>query len=148
MHSRPCASVLLLGVTIGSAGAVVTSCERVEPGLTRTSEQPDSVALRFANALANRDYAAAHALTSRDYRQRTSVEELRAAFEAVVPPDVGPLGPVEMGLTMESWPDKQPADLKWMYVSIGGQVFSEAVVVVASGEDGEVRVRPVQFGRP
>jgi hypothetical protein len=49
---------------------------------------------------------------------------------------------------MTSWPDKQPADLGWAYVSIGGDVYSEAVTVVVTSEEGTPRVRAVEFGRP
>jgi hypothetical protein len=49
---------------------------------------------------------------------------------------------------MTSWPGKQPADLGWAFVSIGGDVYSEAVIVVVTSENGEARIREVEFGRP
>ena len=106
------------------------------------------VALAFTQALARRDYAAAHAMTSRRYRQQTSVEQLRAAFEAIVPTDWKTVGPIEVGTTMTQWPGKEPGDAGWAYVSIGADVYSEAVTVVVTLEDDELRVRSVEFGRP
>ena len=58
------------------------------------------VALDFTNALATRDYRAAYALTSNEYRDSTSVEAMQAAFEAIVPNDWKTIGPVEVGGTM------------------------------------------------
>jgi hypothetical protein len=49
---------------------------------------------------------------------------------------------------MESWPGKEPSDVGWVYVGIGGDVYSEAVTVVVTLEDGELKVRTVEYGRP
>lgn len=108
------------------------------------------VALAFTEALAARDYSAAYALTSRTYRDRTSVKALQDAFEAIVPPDWGTVGPIDIGLAMEDWPGREPSDVGWAYVSIGGDVYSEAVTVVAAREEEEkeLKVRTVEFGRP
>ncbi|HET7696098.1 MAG TPA: hypothetical protein VFK57_10350 [Vicinamibacterales bacterium] len=106
------------------------------------------VALRFARALTDRDYAAAYEMTSRDYRRGVTLEAMRTAFESMVPAEFGAIGSVEAGLTMDSWPDKQPADAGWVYVSIAGDVYSEAVTVVVTREDGALKVRAVEFGRP
>jgi hypothetical protein len=73
---------------------------------------------------------------------------MRSAFEDIVPPSWDPAGPIELGLTQTSWPDKQPGDVGWAYVSIGGKVYSEAVVVIVATEDKHLRVRAVEFGRP
>jgi hypothetical protein len=106
------------------------------------------VAVTFTKALVSRDYAAAYELTSKEYRDSTSLEAMQAAFEAIVPDDWKTVGPVEVGETMEAWPGKKPLDVGWAYVSIGGDVYSEAVTVVITSEGGELRVRTVEFGRP
>lgn len=106
------------------------------------------VALQFAKLLAQRDYAAAYTMTSRDYRRRMTVEQLRKAFEQIVPPDWGPIEPIEVGETMTRWPGKQAADIGWAYVSLGGNVYSEAIIVIVTVENGESKIREVEFGRP
>ena len=106
------------------------------------------VAVAFVTALTKRDYAGAYGMTTRDYRNRVSFEAMQAAFEGIVPPDFGPIGSVESGLAMDTWPDKQPADQGWVYVSVGGDVFSEAVNVVVATEDRAMKVRDAEFGRP
>lgn len=107
-----------------------------------------NVALQFAKLLAQRDYAAAYTMTSRDYRRRMTVEQLHGAFEKIVPADWGPIAPIEVGTTMTRWPDKQAADIGWAYVSLGGNLYSEAIVVIVTTENGESKIREVEFGRP
>ena len=106
------------------------------------------VALALTGALAARDYHAAYALTSRAYRESTTVHDLQAAFEAIVPIDWGAVGPIDVGETLDDWPGREPSDAGWVYVSVGGDVYSEAVIVVVTREDGELRVRGAEFGRP
>ncbi len=106
------------------------------------------VGLKFATALAGRDYSTAYAMTSSDYQRSTSLDEMRAAFEAIIPPDWQTVGPVEVGQVMETWPTQQPSDVGWVYISIGGDVYSEAVTVVVTREADTLKVRTVEFGRP
>jgi hypothetical protein len=106
------------------------------------------VGLAFVEALATRDYDVAYALTSRDYRDSTSLRALQAAFERIVPVDWKTVGPIVVGQTMEEWPGREPSDVGWAYVSVGGEVYSEAIVVVVTLEEGELKVRAVEFGRP
>lgn len=106
------------------------------------------VALQFTKSLAAGEYSAAYAMTSQEYRERITVDQMRAAFEAIIPSDWGTIGPIEVGETMTSWPSKQPSDLGWAYVSIGGDVYSEAVIIVVTVEHGVPKVREVDFGRP
>lgn len=106
------------------------------------------VALEFAKSLAAREYLKAFAMTSHGYRQKNSVDQLRTGFETIVPTDWGPTDPIEVGQTMTNWSGKQPTDLGWAYVSIGGNVYSEAITVVVTSENGEAKIREVEFGRP
>ena len=87
-------------------------------------------------------------MMSHGYRQKSTVDDLRIGFEAIVPTDWGAIGPIEVGQTMTSWPGKQASDLGWAFVSIGGDVYSEAVIVVVTSENGEAKIREVEFGRP
>jgi len=110
-----------------------------------SNEEAERVALRFTRALCDRDYAGAHAMGTAAYRAGTTVDQLQGDFEAIVPTDWGPFGPIEVvrldlpGVVMP--PGR-------VYVSIGGDVYSEAVVVTVENEGGELRVAAVEFGRP
>jgi hypothetical protein len=131
----PCAVALLL-----------VACSKEEPGVAPGTDFR-KVALEFAQSLAARDYAKAHAMATEAYRKRTSVDQLKAAFEAIVPLDWR-VGQIAVGETMATWPDRQAHDLGWAYVSIGGDTYSEAVTVVVAAENGAARIRHVEFGRP
>jgi hypothetical protein len=130
--------------------AIVTSgCSREEP-TTSSGDTPDyrQVALEFARSLAAREYPKAYAMMSHGYRQSRTVDELRIGFEAIIPRDWGAIGPIEVGQTMTSWSGKEPSDIGWAYVSIGGDVYSEAIIVVVTSERGKAEIRHVEFGRP
>ena len=111
-------------------------------------EEYASVALAFTKALAARDYPGAYGMTSKQFQSGMSMEAMRAAFETIVPTDWKTVGPIDVGITMENWPDRQPSDLGWAYVSVGGDAYSEAVIVVVTREGRDLRVRSVEFGRP
>lgn len=106
------------------------------------------VALEFTKALAARDYSAGYALCSQHLRDTMSLQELTEQFEDIVPSDWGSTDPIDVGETMEEWPGKGPSDLGWAYVSIGGDVYSEALVIIVTEEEGEPKVGSVEFGRP
>jgi hypothetical protein len=144
IHARPLFSVALLATAISFAGCSNEE-SKVEPGSTSDYA---AIALEFAEEMAARQYAKAYAMTTQEYRKGTSVEQLQAAFETIVPIDWGPIGPIEVGETMAVWPGKQPADLGWAYVSIGGEVYSEAITVIVTSEQREARIREVELGRP
>ena len=73
---------------------------------------------------------------------------MQAALKAIVPTDWKTIGPVEVGETMEDRPGRTPSEVGWAYVSVGGDVYSEAVTVVVTLEGDALRVRTVEFGRP
>jgi hypothetical protein len=141
--------------TLSSLGALIAAailiigCSKEEPAMpSRDTANYAQIALEFARTLAARDYPKAYAMMSRGYRQNRTVDQLRIGFEAIVPKDWGTIGPIEVSQTMTSWPAKQPTDVGWAYVSIGGQMYSEAVIVVVTSEHGEAKIREVEFGRP
>jgi hypothetical protein len=107
-----------------------------------------SIGRDFATALARRDYTAAYGMTSSEYQATTSLTGMRAAFEAIVPTDWPTVGPVAVTYTMETWPDKRPSDVGWVYVNIGGDVYSEGVTVIVTREADALLIRSVEFGRP
>jgi len=114
----------------------------------KDAEKYQDVALAFTKALAARDYPAAYALTALEYQNGTSLQAMQAAFERVVPRDWKTVGPVQVGETMPDWPGKTSVDVGWVYLTIGGDTYSEGVTVtVARAVDG-LRVRTAAFGRP
>ena len=134
----------LLAVTIAYVG-----CSKEEPKMSDgNTSYYHQIALEFTKSLAAREYAKAYKMTSHEYRKQTSAEQLQTAFEIIVPIDWGQIGTIEVVQTMTSWPGKRREDLRWVYVSIGGDVYSEAITVVVTSESGEAKIREVEFGRP
>ena len=114
----------------------------------QTTAACKEVALAFTKSLAARDYAGAYDHTAKEYRNGTSLPAMQAAFELVVPTDWTTGGAIEVGETMEAWPGKEPSDVGWVYVSVGGDMYSEAVTVVVAREGDNLRIRTAEFGRP
>ena len=120
--------------------------------MTAEKSQPEQqIALQFAYALAQRDYLLAYDLTTHDYRQQTSIQQMQHAFEHIIPNDWGPMELIEVeSETLEDWPAKQPSDVGWVYISLVGDVYpyGEGLFILISWESGKLGVRDVEFGRP
>lgn len=48
----------------------------------------------------------------------------------------------------EDWPDKKPGDVAWVYVSISGDDFNEAVTVIVAKVGGRLLIREIEWGKP
>lgn len=99
-----------------------------------------TLALEFARALADRDYATALAMCSADLAADLNVDALRREFEEIVPTDWGRIDPIEI---------EDIEDLPFIYVVLGGDVYSEALMIESFAEDdGLLRVDAFELGRP
>ena len=83
-----------------------------------SNEAHQSLALEFARALSERRYVEAHAMCTRDLRSKVSLV------------DIGELSP------------------PYLYVSLGGEVYSEAISIYFSDVDGNLQVDRFELGRP
>lgn len=110
--------------------------------------QARDLALQFGKDLAHRNYNAAYRLASRELRSEMSAEEMQEGFERVVPPDWGETDPVELSKVMHDWTGRRLGDVIWAYVTIYGDVYSEAITFVVTYEDEQLRIRSLEFGRP
>jgi hypothetical protein len=113
-----------------------------------TSATCQAAALSFTRHLVDRAYDQAYAMTTATYRAGVTLERMKEDFEAMIPLDWGAADPIETVQTMDDWPDKRASDRLWVYVSIGGDVYSEGLVAVVACEEDEPRIRAVEFGRP
>lgn len=101
-----------------------------------------TLAVTFARTLAAKDYEQAYGMLSQGARSRITREALRADFEAMIPPEFGEVNLIELLELPEA------AEL-FVYVALGGEVYSEAVMVEAfTAEDGAPKIDRFQFGRP
>jgi len=54
----------------------------------------------------------------------------------------------EVVTEMEEWPGKKDDDIGWIYVSLSGSTFAEAVTVVVKKQNSSMAVRSLEWGRP
>jgi len=108
------------------------------------------VAQDFAQRVADADYAAAHNFLTKTAKQTYSPEGFQRSFERMTAYEPGPIRKVDIDpeFTLEDWPAKQPDDVAFVYVGLFGDDYVEAVSLTVSREDGELRIREVEWGRP
>lgn len=111
---------------------------------------PDAkeTALNFSNVIASRNYSDAYEMTSTSFKEHFSKLKMQEAFEDMVPMDWGDINPIEIGETMTEWPTKESTDIAWVYVILGGDVYSEALTLIVTNENGILKIRDIEFGRP
>jgi hypothetical protein len=108
------------------------------------------VAEQFGHLIAKADYAAAHALLTKEAQKIYSPEDLKAAVEWMTAYAPGPIRQVEVmsDFVLEEWPDKQDGDVAIAYVALTGDGFCEAVTVTLAQEGHNIRIRQLEWGRP
>ena len=105
-------------------------------------QEQKTLALEFARSLAKRDYRRAYNMLSLDAQSQLTEDGLREQFESMIPPDWGDVDPIEL--------EENPAwDEVFLYVVLGGEVYSEAIIVNSFASDNEIpKIDSFQFGRP
>ena len=106
------------------------------------------LALDFARAIASDDAAGAHALLSSHLQSERTPEKLAAEYKEMVAYGSGAPTIIQVMTTMDTWPDKQPSDLEWVYVALANDTYSEAVTVVVAQEQSRLVIRSIEWGRP
>jgi hypothetical protein len=110
------------------------------------------VAVAFATALIEKDFALAESLLAPELRQRLTKAELRKRLDGMFCrygyDDEPQRIDFDERQCMDEWPSKRPTDAGWAYVGILGEEFVEAVTVVIANVDGELLIRDIEWGRP
>ena len=81
-------------------------------------------------------------------QQELTAADLGERFEAMVEYGGSPARVDGFTQTLESWPDKKQDDVGWVYVSISGDDFGEAVTVVVSADNSGMSISSIEWGRP
>ena len=108
-------------------------------------------AVAFSSALSSGDWERAHALVAPAVQAELSPSRLRQEYLRLFPDSAeGPPALVQFDeqFAMDDWPDKQPGDVGWAYVSLCGEHVIEAVTVIVADVGGALRIRSVEWGRP
>lgn len=109
-----------------------------------------SIAEQFGRHIADADYTAAHRLLTKAAQQKYTPEGFKQSFEEMTSYEPGPIHRVGVDpqFVLEDWPAKVAGDIASVYVGLFGEEYVEAVTLVVSREDAEVRVRDIEWGRP
>lgn len=126
--------------------ALSAGCSRKTPNVS--TEDAKQAGIQFTRLLCARDYAAAAAMTAPFSAAQLGSDQLKMSFERMIPLDWKSCEPLEVMQTMSSWPDKKDGDVAWLYISIPGDLYSEAVTVVVADQNGRPKIRSVEWGRP
>ena len=109
------------------------------------------LALKFAGDLKNERFESAHAQLTQANRLMWSSSSLQKQYEEMISYGDGPTLHLNVEVTddMKDWlSEKRKEDLGWVYVSMRGEDFSEAVVLIFTEENGEPKIREIEWGRP
>ena len=124
----------------------VAGCSQQESSMLLKNAK--DTALEFSSLMASRNYSDAYEMTSNSFKDNFTLQELKATFEDMIPIDWGEVSPIEIGETMKEWPAKEMSDIAWVYVVLGGDVYSEALILIVTEENGSTKIRDIEFGRP
>lgn len=109
------------------------------------------VAVAFASALVNADFERARSFLAPALRASLTPRILRknlfGMFEGYA---IGKPKSIHFDdeFVLDTWPDKRPDDIGWVYVGIAGDDFVEAVTVIVANVSGKKLIRNVEWGRP
>ncbi|MBE9203072.1 hypothetical protein IQ218_05865 [Synechocystis salina LEGE 06099] len=111
-----------------------------------------NTAQQFGNYLAQGDYDEAHGLLCPALQQKYSPSTLQADVEAMIDYGSGPIQRAivmaECLLTEWQYPPMEANDLAWVYVSLEGEDFLEAVSVIVHQQEEKLAIRWLEWGRP
>lgn len=124
-------------------------------------QQIRDFALQFTRALVLEQFEFAFTYTGAIYRTYTSPAALEKEYRRIIFSDWGPMTHMEADLDSADVltdsvsistvaPEDQPIDIAYVYVSLAGQhyPYSEALYILVTLEDSQLRVGDVNFGRP
>ncbi|AIE76243.1 hypothetical protein [Synechocystis sp. PCC 6714] len=115
-------------------------------------KQAIQLAQLFGNLLTQTDYTSAYALLSPELQQQYSPQTLRKTVEAMIDYGSGPIRSaivmVDCLLTEWQYPAMEANDVVWLYVSLEGEDFIEAVSLIVQHWEGKLVIRWLEWGRP
>lgn len=116
-------------------------------------QQPhENIALAFAQAMVENQFAEAHQLMSTSAQQTLTVVDLEKKYANMAAYFSQPANHVEVIEALSDWPGKLAGDVAWVYVSIDNGSQAEAVSVtleqVINSAANEILIREIIWGRP
>ena len=106
------------------------------------------VGLSFAKAIVNNEFDNAYSMLSDDLKKVTTANQLKIEFNEMIEYGETPVVVDGHYEEMTDWPAKQAGDIGWLYVSLSGDGFGEAVTLIIKSESGTPKIRDIEWGRP
>lgn len=120
-------------------------------GIIMNLDDIAKLAIEFAEDLKAGRFESAHGQLTQANKLVWSANTLQQQYEDMISYGEGPAIDLNVELTddMEDWlQEKRKEDIGWVYVSIAGELFSEAVALIYTGEGGVPKIRAIEWGRP
>ena len=118
-------------------------------GVEAAETTQSMVALAFVQALANRNFEAAHRILTPALQNELSLAALETKYANMFGYIEGKAIPEKIHTfgadSMKGWESRNPDDLGWAFVSIEGPGWMEAVAVIVTEQ---LLIREVEWGRP
>jgi hypothetical protein len=128
-------------LALAFTAACASNAPRAQPA------EADATALAFAHTLAGGNTARAHEMLSASLQSTMTPAQLATAYNEMAGRDGGVPTTIAVQKTLDEWPDKAPGDLRWVYVAIANDTFSEGVSVVVTQERSRLAIRSFQLGQ-
>src|SRR2546423_7831715 len=108
------------------------------------------LAQEFGGLIAKEDYAAAHALLTKEAKAVWPPHEMKRRSERMRSYHSGPFTSFQVmeEFILQDWPAMEDGDVASIYVSLEGDSFCEAVTVIVTEQEGALRIRDLEWGRP
>lgn len=150
---RPCDKAKFSAAFAGSLAVLLAlcACGSRTGFFSSLSDDQVKIAVDFTQALVDGDFELASSLLAPEIRQIMTPEQLRLDYDGLIGMYLSPASAqvvFDPQFTMTDWPGRRPSDVGWVYVSIVGDDFVEAVSVILAEYDGELLIREIEWGRP
>ena len=103
---------------------------------------------QFASALVENRYSDACSMLTAELQKSWPPEKLESRYKEMIAYGGEPVIVDGHTAFMDNWPDKKTGDIGWVYVSVSGNTFGEAVTLIVTIEMGEPKIRNIEWGRP
>jgi hypothetical protein len=115
-------------------------------------QQAITLAQQFGDCLTQGNYSTAHTLLTAELQQQYAPETLQQTVKAMIDYGSGSINQaivmVDCLLTEWQYPPMEANDVVWLYVSLEGEDFMEAVSVIVCQGAGKLAIRWLEWGRP
>lgn len=115
-------------------------------------QQAITLAQQFGDCLTQGDYDTAYTLLSAELQQQYPTQSLKQTVETMI---AYSSGSIQKAITMTDclliewqYPLMEPNDIVWLYVSLEGEDFLEAVSVIVRQQGEKLAIRWLEWGRP